>query len=308
MLITMSDHTVDRNEQRIDHQPPGEVTIQNIKVTRGRSPQSGVWVEDADMGRILLYLGSCTDDRTPAERIGYRIRHVGGRLPQPGMIPGRDVDAIHPRQGNPFLAFYWKDASPESQAPFSCLFSVAAVDLGGNVGPRTIVAVGDPAVTVPPPDQVPYEASALRTVDEGAGGWLLTDGRSRIHMFDTHEDALNGLAVASRYTRQGFVGRGNRRPNRDSYILSYWAMSSGLTTRPVSMSDRIPYDPDNLFAADLGLAGWRIQDGVKWLTLADNIGDAAAQLQIMSRRRWMCFIGRNNHRNPRQRYIMTYWE
>ncbi len=65
-------------------------------------------------------------------------------------------------------------------------------------------------------------------------------------------------------------------------------------------TDRIYYNPDNLFATNLGPSGWRIQDGANYLSLADNAGDAAAQLQMMTGYRRMCFIGRNNHRTPRQ--------
>jgi hypothetical protein len=308
MLITMSQHVLDPVEQRYDHQPPGDVPIQSVKVVRGKPTKPGQWVEDADTGQILLYLGSSADNRTPPERMGYRIRHVGGTLPKPDMVPRHDVDAIRLRGGGPFLAFYWNDPAVAGQRSFTFLLSVAAVDLAGNVGSRTIVAVGDPAVVIPPPDQIPYDVASLRIVDEGAGNWLLTDGRSRIQMFDGQQDASNGLAVVSRYTRQGFVGRGNRRPDRESYLLPYWAGASGLPPRPVTSIDRIHYNPDNLFAADLGSSGWRIQDGANWLSLADNAGDAAAQLQIMIRYHWMCYIGRNNHRPSRQRYMMTYWE
>lgn len=72
-------------------------------------------------------------------------------------------------------------------------------------------------------DEIAYNPRTLRIVDEGVNGWLLTDGRSRMKMFDTKEDARNGLRVARRYTRQGFIGRDNPRPNRLDYIIEYWA-------------------------------------------------------------------------------------
>lgn len=71
-------------------------------------------------------------------------------------------------------------------------------------------------------DCISYNRWNLRIVDEGARGWLLTDGRFRLLMLADREDAERALNLARRNSRQCFIGRDNTRPNRQDYILGYW--------------------------------------------------------------------------------------
>ena len=157
-------------------------------------------------------------------------------------------------------------------------------------------------------DELAYNPKALRIVDEGANGWLLTDGVSRMKMLDNKEDARNALLVARRHTRHGFVGRDNPRPNRIDYITEYWAGSSGLPHEPLTKVDAIPYNPTKVVAEDIDADGWRLKEGNHWMLLAHDLNDALAILRVVERYTKMCFIGRNNHRPNRKSYIMTYWE
>lgn len=157
-------------------------------------------------------------------------------------------------------------------------------------------------------DEISYNPRTLRIVDEGAKGWLLTDGVSRMKMFDTKEDARNGMLVARRYTRQGFVGRDNPRQQRIDYITEYWAGSSGLPWEPLTKVDCIAYNPTKVVAEDIDADGWRLKEGSHWMLLAHDLNDALAILRVLERYTKMCFIGRNNHRPNRKSYIMTYWE
>lgn len=157
-------------------------------------------------------------------------------------------------------------------------------------------------------DELPYKPQNLRIVDEGAKGWLLTDGVSRMKMFNNKEDARNGLRVARRHTRHGFVGRDNPRANRIDYITEYWTGESGLPHEPLTKVDCLPYSPNNVVAEDLDAKGWRIRDGNHWMLLAHDMNDALAILRIVERHTRMCFIGRDNQRPNRKSYIMTYWE
>jgi len=157
-------------------------------------------------------------------------------------------------------------------------------------------------------DELRYNPGTLRIVDEGARGWLLTDGFSRMKMFDNKEDARNGLRVARRYTRHGFIGRDNPRPNRIDYITEYWTGNSGLPHEPLTKTDCISYNANDVVAEDLDADGWRLRDGAHWMRLADDMNDALAVLRLIERHGRMCFIGRGNHRPNRKHYIMTYWE
>jgi hypothetical protein len=75
---------------------------------------------------------------------------------------------------------------------------------------------------VVPEDCLPYSQADLRIVDEGASGWLLTDGGSRMLILDNGNDASNALSLARYHSNQCFIGRDNTRPNRRDYIVQYW--------------------------------------------------------------------------------------
>lgn len=308
MLIAMQKHQLDPQEQRNDSRKPEAPQLGAVHVTRGRANPPGVWVEDSDVGSIILDVTPPADNRTPADSMGYRIRYAGGRIPGANLIPTDDVRALRRPDGTHYLVLYWADGATNTQDPFQLILSIAAVDLGGNVGPCSCIAVGDPPVGRAVRDELAYDARALRIVDEGAQGWLLTDGGSRLLMFDDVQDARNGIAVAQRYRRQGFVGRNNHRPNRRDYLFFYWAGDSGLPHAALTKTDAIPYNPDAAIAVDRGALGWQIQDGASMLALADHAADAAAMLEVIKRHRRVCFIGRDNHRPNRKDYIMTYWE
>lgn len=157
-------------------------------------------------------------------------------------------------------------------------------------------------------DQIPYDPRKLVVVDRGAIGWMLTDGRMSMRLFDNAEDARNGLRVARRHTSQCFVGRDNPRTNRRDYILEYWDGTSGLPREPLTRTDPIPYQAANVKALDLDAQGWRLHEGDHWMLMANDMNDVLAMLQAVERYSQMCFIGRGNNRPNRKDYIMTYFE
>jgi hypothetical protein len=67
-----------------------------------------------------------------------------------------------------------------------------------------------------------YDASALRIVDQGKNGWLLTDGRSSMALLDDEQDAQAALELAKQFKYHCFIGRGNDRPDPAAYIVEYW--------------------------------------------------------------------------------------
>jgi hypothetical protein len=83
----------------------------------------------------------------------------------------------------------------------------------GNSGQTTTIASED---------CIPYNRANLKIVDEGANGWLLTDGSSRMVMLDDQQDAERALTLAKGYGQQCFIGRDNQRANRRDYIVTYW--------------------------------------------------------------------------------------
>lgn len=169
-------------------------------------------------------------------------------------------------------------------------------------------------------DVISYNPANLKIVKETTD-WLLTDGRSRMKIFATEEDALNGLRIAKRHTRQCFVGRSNKRSNRKDFILSYWDGDSGLPSEPLTKTDIIPYNPQNVSARYNAEKGyWEIIEKERRVSffakakikqimfIADNMADALAMLAIVEKHSKSCFIGRDNNRSNRKDFIMHYFE
>jgi hypothetical protein len=172
---------------------------------------------------------------------------------------------------------------------------------------RTIRAVLRPfRPPIAADDCLGYDSAALRIVDEGASGWLLTDGASRMQVLDNEPDARNALALARRHTAQCFIGRGNSRPNRLDYIQTYWSGSSGTPTT-ITNPDCNPYDSAALRIVDEGASGWLLTDGASRMVILDNEADAQKALRLARQHTRQCFIGRGNQRPHRRQYIVTYW-
>lgn len=174
----------------------------------------------------------------------------------------------------------------------------------------TLTPSATPIPTIPAilqADCLPYTASSLRIVDEGASGWLLTDGFSRMLILDNQTDAQQALAIAQRHTEHCFIGRSNTRSNRKDYIVQYWLGTSGLTTS-VSGEDCLSYDKNNLRIVDEGSTGWLLTDGRSRMLILDNQSDAQQALVLAQIFSEQCFIGRSNTRSNRIDYIVEYWK
>jgi hypothetical protein len=155
-------------------------------------------------------------------------------------------------------------------------------------------------------DCLSYDPTDLRIVNEGASGWLLTDGRSRMLILDNQEDAERALALARRHTAHCFIGRDNTRSNRRDYVHEYWTGDSGIETT-INGEDCLGYNPNNLQIVDIGALGWRLIDGSHWIAIYDDKKDAEAGLAVAKQNTKYCFIGRDNTRPNRRDYIVEYW-
>ncbi len=167
-------------------------------------------------------------------------------------------------------------------------------DGGGDVAPSAVDCVG-------------YNPSNLSVESAGADGWLMVDGGHSLALFDTEADADDGVKVARNYTKSCFVGRGNHRPERSRYIVRYWAGPSGLPLGPAPALDCVGYNPSNLTVEEYGTAGWRLVDGGHSMLLLDTAADAERAKLVAAEHSKLCFIGRDNHRSDRYRYISEFW-
>lgn len=160
---------------------------------------------------------------------------------------------------------------------------------------------------IQPKDCLPYVAANLSIVDEGASGWLLTDGMSRMEILDNQADAERALALAQRHTAHCFIGRDNTRANRADYIVEYWAGDSGRNT-VIQQPDCIAYRTATLSTVDEGATGWLLTDGASRMVILDSERDAGNALLLARTFTQQCFIGRDNTRPDRRAYIVEYWQ
>ncbi len=101
------------------------------------------------------------------------------------------------------------------------------------------------------------------------------------------------LALAQRYRKHCFLGRGNVRTDKNSYIFDYWRSPSGLTPTIPGQEDLCStYDNHNLTAEDMGGGdGWRVKDHDHVLQLFDNGPDARSGKLVLTKYTQICFVG-----------------
>ncbi len=159
-------------------------------------------------------------------------------------------------------------------------------------------------------DCLNHNPNALR-IEPSLGAWLLTDGHSRMAMFDSRDDATKALALAQRYSLHCFIGRHpSSRPGvtvatRRNYILKYWDGPTGKET-VIPAETCTTYDPAQLRTTDKGVEGWIVTDGRTLTLTLDNEADAMAALALAKRYTSYCTIGHNDWAKHSSR--MDYWK
>src|SRR5688572_9046465 len=107
---------LDASARSTDTAAPERPSITGVGVTRSYGPRNhgctGHSGSSCDgTGTIGIEIAEGTDDRTPPDRIGYRIVHVGGKLPSGLTLPG----AVRPHGG--FIWLEYSDPGPDDQPP-----------------------------------------------------------------------------------------------------------------------------------------------------------------------------------------------
>jgi hypothetical protein len=190
--------------------------------------------------------------------------------------------------------------------------SATAVSAGGAVitaSYQSLIATFAMSV-VPQVDCSAYDPSHISILDEAAGSSLIypfETSFSRMASFDTHADAVNGLALYQRFSSVCYVGRHNSRANRAAYIFPYWLYPTGRSTT-VQPEDCEPYTPSTLGVTSAGASGWTLSAGTRQLMLLDTAEDANTMLSVARSYSNQCFIGRGNTRANPSNYILPYWK
>jgi hypothetical protein len=129
-------HYLDPAEQGVDVTPPGPVIVGAIEILRGEDNTPGCGVTGSCDGTGFIgFEVSSSDDRTPAELLGYRVELVSGTLPA-GALP---LTAL---RADGALVLRWDDGTSDHEA-FSAELRIVPVDLAGNEGLAATVTVAD---------------------------------------------------------------------------------------------------------------------------------------------------------------------
>lgn len=118
-----------------DVTPPSATTVDSIKASVvDDDPEASCGTSDYCIGAVLTVKFLATDDVTPADRIGFKVKILSGQPPEEFELGPMPV------KGNQARFTY---AFP-SEA-FSLDMEVRAIDLNENLGPPTLFTVSQPA-------------------------------------------------------------------------------------------------------------------------------------------------------------------
>ncbi|MDI1464660.1 hypothetical protein QEZ54_27185 [Catellatospora sp. KI3] len=145
------------------------------------------------------------------------------------------------------------------------------------------------------PDCVAYDPARLRLRYED-GAFLVADGSTqvlRLHGGPGEPTGRQGLALAQRYRERCYVGRGNAREDRDTFVFDYWREPSGQSPDIAGEQDNCSeYEPGHLVAEDMGHGdGWRVKDHDHILQVFDTEADARAGSLVLANFRRICVLG-----------------
>lgn len=124
-------HQLDEAEKAVDTTPPGTPVVGPISITRGHGPARSGCSSTAsscdDIGAITFTL-SATDDRTPAEKMGFRLT-----ARRPATLEGFFPVGMDVRLFEGLMAVRWLDGATNDQESLDFELEVRAIDLAGNV-------------------------------------------------------------------------------------------------------------------------------------------------------------------------------
>lgn len=136
-------------------------------------------------------------------------------------------------------------------------------------------------------DCLSLKPNNLKIKSDG-GRWLLTDGRSRIKMFDNRSEADLALKTIRHYgiNKQCFVGR----PNPS---MEYWLVGNNAPSGRLSKEDCLSFDPVRLQIRQDGRQ-WLMTDGRSRMRMFPNREEAEQAVAIIRNYGFnqTCYIGR----------------
>lgn len=135
--------------------------------------------------------------------------------------------------------------------------------------------------------------------------WQVISGSQAMMAFKREEDALAGQKLAQAYRHQCFIGRGNTKPERYRYIMSYWR--DPVRPSPgIANPDCLSHKPNTFTVNNLGDLGFRVESGSEAIALFATEQDANDAILVMNHHTAHCYIGRGYSGPDRQQYIVEW--
>lgn len=191
-----------------------------------------------------------------------------------------------------------KSDSTATTPTVSTVLSPSAAPTASS-GPTAAKTTSAAAPSWPTPeDCVSYNPASV-TVNYEAGIYSVNDGSKvvmRLHGGPGEVVGQQGLALAQRFRKHCYIGRGNSREFKNSYIFDYWRNASGMTPEIPGEDDACSdYDRNNLTVEDMGGGqGWRVKDHDHVLHLFDKGSDARNGKLVLAKYNQICFIGNSD--------------
>jgi hypothetical protein len=162
-----------------------------------------------------------------------------------------------------------------------------------------------------PPDCIMYDpASAgivtLLAIAPATPTYQVKSGSTVLLSFKRLIDAQEGLKVVKSYKQHCWIGRGNSRPNPESYILHYW-LSPVQGSPAIANPDCFSHTSAGLLIEDLGASGWRLRHNNELIALFDTKADAQDAVLVFKHFNQHCYLGRGYTGSDRQKYIYEWF-
>jgi hypothetical protein len=183
-----------------------------------------------------------------------------------------------------------------------------------GTGPGVILTINPTLVLFlwpSPPDCVTYEPLTagiitLLPIPPGTTTYAIRSGGTEILRFKRLVDAQEGLKVVKSYKQHCFIGRGNARPNPESYTLHYW-LSPVADSPAIDNPDCFAHTSAGLLIEDLGATGWRLRHGNSSLAVFDTKADAQDAVLVFKHFNRHCYLGRGYTGSDRLKYIYEWF-
>jgi hypothetical protein len=237
------------------------------------------------------------------------MNFLNGKAPYNQKIKEAEITAVDKGSYIDYIVFYqsdktnvstgvwgWKKATDPNdvmnflngKAPYNQKIKeaeITAVDKGTYT--EYIVFYRSDKTPVLREDCLSFDPNRLE-VREDNKRWLLTDGRSRMKLFDNRSEAIRALDVIKRYnmSKHCFVGR----PNPS---MEYWLVDNQAPSGFMPNEDCITFNPANLRIQQEG-SQWLMTDGRSRMRMFPNRQEAEQALAIIQKYGFnrTCYIGR----------------